>query len=137
MTFSRMTVKTISSGVLAASLLFAAGAFAQDVSKDAPKQEPVTAPAAAAPEAAAATPPAAAGAAPAKVAQMERLKGVWVEGGGYVIKYGENYDACAKRCLDDKSCLMIEYYRPEKKCNLYKEVRPLLKGGDADVAVRK
>jgi hypothetical protein len=119
----------------AAAVLFGlacgiSGASAQDVGKDAPKQAD-TAPAPAAP---ATAPPAAPSQA---VGKMERLKGVWVEGGGYVIKYGENYDACAKRCLGDPACLMIEYYRPEKKCNLYKEVRPLLKGGDADVAVRR
>jgi hypothetical protein len=140
MTFARITVDTIRCGAFAAALTIGvafgdSGASAQDVSKAAPS---VTVPAEATPAPPAITPPATATpAAPVKAARMERLPGVWVEGGGYVIKYGGNYDACTKLCLDDKSCLMIEYYRPEKKCNLYKQVRPLLKGGDADVAVRR
>ena len=29
---------------------------------------------------------------------MQRLSGVWVDGPGYDIKYGADYDTCAKRC---------------------------------------
>ncbi len=68
---------------------------------------------------------------------MERVRGVWVEGPGFDIKYGIDYDGCARRCLQTKSCVMIEYYRPEKKCNMYDAPRPRIKGGSSDVAIRK
>ena len=68
---------------------------------------------------------------------MERFAGVWVEGGGFDIKYGGDYEACATRCLATAKCVMIEYYRPEKKCNMYDTERPRLKGGSSDVALKK
>ncbi len=68
---------------------------------------------------------------------MERMSGVWVEGGGFSITYGANYDACAAKCLATAKCVMIEYYRPEKKCNMYDTERPRLKGGSSDVALKK
>jgi hypothetical protein len=71
-----------------------------------------------------------------KAARMERMTGVWIEGPGYEITYGKDYGECAKRCLDRPRCRMIEYYRPEKKCNLYDAVRPRLKGGSSDVAIK-
>lgn len=68
---------------------------------------------------------------------MQRLSGVWVEGPGFDIGYGGTYDACAAKCLATAKCGMIEYYRPEKKCNMYDGVRPTLKGGSSDVALKK
>jgi hypothetical protein len=35
------------------------------------------------------------------------------------------------------ACAMIEYYRPEKKCNMYNTLRPRLAGGSSDVAIRQ
>jgi hypothetical protein len=69
--------------------------------------------------------------------QMERLAGVWIDGPGYDIVYGGTYDACAARCLATSACAMIEYYRPEKKCNMYTAARPRLKGGSSDVALKR
>ena len=77
-------------------------------------------------------------AAPAKTAPtMQRISGVWVEGPGFDIGYGGTYDACAAKCLATAKCGMIEYYRPEKKCNMYDGARPTLKGGSSDVALKK
>lgn len=70
-------------------------------------------------------------------ATMERLKGVWVEGPGFDITYGKDYAACSQRCLATPKCAMIEFYRPEKKCNMYDTVRPRLPGGSSDVAIRR
>lgn len=81
-----------------------------------------------APQAAAASPPA---------GSIERLSGVWVEGPGFDITYGKSYDVCAHRCLGNPKCAMIEYYRPEKKCNLYDAVRPRKQGGSSDVGIRR
>lgn len=75
-------------------------------------------------------------ASPPSAGVMKKLSGVWIEGPGYDITYGGNYDGCAKRCLADSACKMIEYYRPEKKCNLYKETRPQKPGGSSDVGIR-
>jgi PAN-like domain len=75
--------------------------------------------------------------APDNAPRMERLSGVWVEGPGFNITYGGNYDACAQKCLGTPQCVMIEYYRPEKKCNMYDKLRPRVKGGSSDVALRK
>ena len=86
--------------------------------------------------AALAAPPAAAQA-PANVrASLERQSGVWVEGPGYDITYGGTYETCAMRCLAASQCVMIEFYRPERKCNLYSTARPLKKGGSSVVGLR-
>lgn len=69
-------------------------------------------------------------------ARIEKLSGVWIEGPGYDISYGGTYDGCARRCLATARCLMLEYYRPEKKCNLYSAIRSRIKGGSSDVGIR-
>lgn len=80
-------------------------------------------------------PPAASVPAPGGV--MQKLGGnVWVEGPGFDITYGKDYDACAARCVNHARCVMIEYYRPEKKCNLYDAVRPRKQGGSSIVSIR-
>jgi hypothetical protein len=68
---------------------------------------------------------------------MERLTGVWVEGPGFEITYGGTYESCAARCLANAKCAMIEFYRPERKCNLYDKVRPRLAGGSSIVGIRR
>jgi hypothetical protein len=73
---------------------------------------------------------------PAK-ATMQKTTGMWVEGPGYDIKYGGTYEECATRCLAASACVMIEYYRPEKKCNMYDTVRPLKTGGLSIVGTKK
>jgi hypothetical protein len=109
---------------LAAALVFASAAAAQQPT---PPEQPVT--------------PAKAGstkAGPSKAGPtMERQSGVWVEGPGFNITYGGTYDACAAKCLATAKCVMIEYYRPEKKCNMYDAERPRLKGGSSDVALKR
>jgi PAN domain len=91
------------------------------------------------PAAAAPPTPQAAPAVPAQApgTTMEKLSGVWIEGPGFEINYGGNYDGCTKRCLANPKCAMIEYYRPEKKCNLYNAVRPRKTGGSSDVGIRR
>ena len=73
---------------------------------------------------------------PRKAAAIERLSGVWVQGMGYDVQYGAGYDVCAQRCMTAAKCVMIEYYRPEKKCNLYDVMRPRLQGGSSDVGIK-
>ena len=70
-------------------------------------------------------------------ATMERLAGVWIEGPGFDVTYGGSYDSCSQKCLGNAKCVMIEYYRPEKKCNLYDAVRPRKSGGSSDVGLRR
>jgi hypothetical protein len=76
-------------------------------------------------------------ASPVKAASIHKRPGVWVEGPGYEITYGANYDTCAKRCLASAKCVMLEYYRPEKKCNHYDQLRPRKTGGASDVGIRR
>jgi PAN domain len=83
------------------------------------------------------TPAAPTAPAAAPAATMEKLSGVWIEGPGYEIKYGATYEVCSQRCLDSPKCLMIEYYRPEKKCNHYDAVRPRIQGGDSIVGIKR
>ena len=68
---------------------------------------------------------------------LEKLTGVWVEGPGFDVSYGKTYDSCAERCLANLRCVMIEYYRPQKKCNIYDAMRPRIKGGDSFVGIRR
>ena len=79
----------------------------------------------------------AAPAGPKPAAKIERLSGVWIEGPGFDVTYGGAYDGCAQKCLAHEKCVMIEYYRPEKKCNLYDAVRPRKTGGSSDVGLRR
>lgn len=76
-------------------------------------------------------------AAPKQGGVMQRLPaGQWVEGPGFEVTYGITYEKCASKCVTNQKCVMIEFYRPEKKCNLYSSKRPTKKGGSSDVAVR-
>ena len=68
---------------------------------------------------------------------METLSGVWVEGRGYDVTYGSTYEACAQRCLQTDKCVMIEFYKPEKKCNMYDNMRPRKTGGSSNVGIRR
>ena len=68
---------------------------------------------------------------------IEPVPGVWVEGRGYDVTYGGTYDSCAARCLAAAKCVMIEFYRPEKKCNLYDQMRPHKTGGASKVGIRR
>lgn len=68
---------------------------------------------------------------------METLSGVWVEGRGYDVTYGGTYEACAQRCLQTDKCVMIEFYKPEKKCNMYDNMRPRKTGGSSNVGIRR
>jgi hypothetical protein len=68
---------------------------------------------------------------------IEKTTGMWVEGPGFDIKYGGTYEQCAARCIATSACVMIEYYRPEKKCNMYDAVRPLKTGGSSIVGTKK
>ena len=70
-------------------------------------------------------------------AAIEKVSGVWVEGRGYDVTYGTTYETCAQRCLDTQKCLMLEYYRPQKKCNLYDTMRPRKSGGSSSVGIRR
>ena len=75
-------------------------------------------------------------AAPPAGGAITRFAGVWVEGPGYDVTYGGTYETCAQRCLAAQPCVMIEFYRPEKKCNLYDALRPRKTGGASDVGIR-
>lgn len=79
----------------------------------------------------------AAGALAVEAATLEKLTGVWIEGPGFDITYGGTYDSCQQHCLANQKCQMIEFYRPEKKCNLYDAVRPRKSGGSSIVGIRK
>jgi hypothetical protein len=120
---------------IAASAIIAIVALSVSTVVSAQQPSPAPQPA----EAASAPPAPATNAAPAATstgARMERLSGVWVEGPGYEVTYGRDYGECARRCLDRARCRMIEYYRPEKKCNLYDALRPRKQGGASDVAIK-
>lgn len=70
-------------------------------------------------------------------AALQRLDGVWIEGPGYEITYGGDYEGCSRLCLRTERCRMIEYYKPERKCNLYDSVRPRRQGGASIVGIRQ
>ena len=69
--------------------------------------------------------------------RINKQEGVWIEGPGYDITYGASYEACVQRCLDAPTCVQLEYYRPQKKCNMYASTRPILKGGDSFVGLKQ
>ena len=77
------------------------------------------------------------GATSANTTGIARISGVWVEGPGFDVTYGATYDGCAAKCLALPKCVMLEFYRPEKKCNLYDAMRPRLDGGSSDVGIKR
>jgi hypothetical protein len=122
-TRARLGLAAAALALLAVQSAFSPSVMAQAKGPAKATAEPVAAPAAPVPTGGA--------------TRMEAFKGTWVEGGGYDITYGKDYDTCAKRCMAASKCVMIEYYRPEKKCNLYDSVRKQLKGGSSVVAVKR
>ncbi len=75
---------------------------------------------------------------PPRSAFIERRPyGEWVEGDGYEVWTGSNYSDCEQRCLADSRCAMMEFHRPERKCNLYRERRAIKSGGSSDVGIRR
>jgi hypothetical protein len=68
---------------------------------------------------------------------IKTITGVWIEGPGFDVTYGVTAAVCAQRCLGNPKCVMIEYYRPEKKCNLYDTIRPQKAGGSSVVGIRQ
>ncbi len=79
--------------------------------------------------------PSAAG--PSAAGVLERVEGYWIEGPGFEVTYGGDYEGCSQRCVSNPKCVMIEYYKPEKKCNLYANKRPQIKGGSSIVGIRR
>ena len=43
----------------------------------------------------------------------------YVDGEGYETTLNSSYDQCAERCVADSRCRMIEFYGPDRKCNLF------------------
>lgn len=66
-----------------------------------------------------------------------KLSGAWVGGQGFAVIFGGSYEACAARCLDTPSCMMLEFYRPERRCNLYDSLKPRMTGGASIVGIRQ
>jgi hypothetical protein len=47
---------------------------------------------------------------------------------------GEGYE---QRCAADNSCVMLEFYKPDRKCNLYANRRSIGSASTADVGVKQ
>ena len=77
------------------------------------------------------------GSRPPRIPGIDRYDGVWIEGPGYEITYGGTYEACTHLCLGQVRCRMVEFYIPEKKCNLYDSSRTQIKGGKSIVGVKQ
>jgi hypothetical protein len=102
-------------------------------------QQPAAQPAAAAAPAATSAP---AAATPAAI--MEKRAAHYVEGPGYITffhkqtpGYGGTYGECEKNCLADSRCVMIEFYKPLRKCHLYNHTKFSGQSRDADVALKR
>ena len=76
--------------------------------------------------------------APEEIAKvrMEKHSKAWVDGNGFDVKFGDSYEKCAKRCIEMRACVMLEYYLPKKKCNIYSKQHRIEKDGDGFVAVK-
>ena len=56
---------------------------------------------------------------------------------GYATALDSSYDDCSRRCLDDGRCLMFEFYKPKRKCNLFDHTRAKkTSDADAEVAIK-
>lgn len=68
---------------------------------------------------------------------IEKLASHYVEGPGYVTHWGGTYDQCDRRCVADQRCVMIEFYKPQKKCHLYDHTRFSGRSDAADVGMKR
>ena len=76
--------------------------------------------------------------APPPTGTMRRLTDSYVVGEGYDTILRSHVSDCEDYCLQDRQCRMMEYFRPEKKCNLYshRNTRPA-EGNAALVGVKE
>jgi hypothetical protein len=70
-------------------------------------------------------------------AVISRQSGRYVEGEGYRTYAGSSYGQCEQLCLEDGSCRMIEFHKPDAKCNLYSHTRIDGSSKDADVGIKR
>ena len=69
--------------------------------------------------------------------EFRKLTRHYVEGEGYATTLDSSYDDCSRRCLDDGRCLMFEFYKPKRKCNLFDHTRAKkTSDADAEVAIK-
>lgn len=73
----------------------------------------------------------------AQGATIEYHENTYVAGEGYDTLRGITYGNCASQCLADNSCAMIEFYRPENKCNLFRHSRTAGWSRDAVVGIKR
>jgi PAN domain len=69
---------------------------------------------------------------------MRRLADSYVIGEGYETHRRASADLCQTLCVGDTTCAMSEFYKPERKCNLYSHRNTrAASGNSAIVAVKE
>lgn len=70
------------------------------------------------------------------VETIRKLPNTYVEGTGYLEKFGMTYAACEQMCLTDARCRQMEFYRPKNGCNLFDSIKASGTSRDADVGIK-
>lgn len=71
------------------------------------------------------------------VARIEKWADHFVDGDGYDKRVATAYADCESRCLSDARCLMMEFYRPTKMCNLFAKTSTAKAATSADVGMKR
>jgi hypothetical protein len=74
---------------------------------------------------------------PRAEATIQRYANRFVEGEGYRTFYGSSYGSCAQSCLADGNCRMMEFHKPDAKCNLYNHTQIDGSSSDADTGIKR
>ena len=70
-------------------------------------------------------------------ARIVKIANRYIEGDGYSTKTAASFAQCEQRCIADQRCLAMEFYRPERKCNLFEAIKNPLASNDADVGIKQ
>jgi PAN domain len=68
---------------------------------------------------------------------LRHVTGRFVEPDGDRLYSTTNYAECAAVCQRDAACVMVEFYRSGRKCNVFYRTVPTKPGGDADIGYRQ
>ena len=68
---------------------------------------------------------------------MERQANTYVKGEGYDTLYGYSLAACEAQCRSDTGCAMVEFYKPDNKCNLFRHTKTAGASREAMVSIKR
>jgi PAN domain len=73
----------------------------------------------------------------AQTISIRPVPNTFVDGDGYAVVKPSTLSDCERRCVADQQCLMFEFYKPDRKCNLFDHVRAAGPSAEAEVGIKE